>query len=76
MDINDFILKFSQQFEKTDIDEFTPDTIFWNLSEWSSLTALSVIAMIDEEYGVTLRSSDLKHIETIADLFNFVNARL
>ena len=35
-------------------DEITEKTIFIELEEWSSLTALSIIAMVDEEYGVKI----------------------
>lgn len=37
MDLNDFILKFSEQFDETDVNDFTGDTCFKSLDEWSSL---------------------------------------
>ncbi len=49
MDINEFITHFAEQFEETDTSSFSPATKFRELDEWSSLTALSVIAMVDEE---------------------------
>jgi acyl carrier protein len=42
------------------------------LDDWSSLLALSVIAMIDEEYNVTIKGKDLLSAETIEDLFNII----
>ena len=50
MDINEFIEHFAEQFEETDAAEFKADTKFHDLDEWSSLMALNIIAMVDEEY--------------------------
>ncbi|MBR6586961.1 MAG: acyl carrier protein [Kiritimatiellae bacterium] len=75
MDINTFIENFAGQFDDTPADQITPDTIFADLDEWSSLTALSIIAMVDEEYGVTLKGDDIKNATTVQDLFNAVTAK-
>ncbi|MES2330125.1 MAG: acyl carrier protein [Bacteroidota bacterium] len=72
MDINKFIEKFSQQFDETDADVFTPEIVFKELEEWSSLTALSVIAMIDDEYGVMISGKEIEGAEHITDLFELV----
>ena len=58
MELQDFINKFSEQFDDTEISVFKPDTHFKELEDWSSLVALSVIAMIDEEYDCLLYTSD------------------
>ena len=45
------------------------------LDEWSSLIALSIIAMVDEEYDVTLKGDDMRQAETIEELFNIVKGK-
>lgn len=75
MEIKDFIENFAAQFDDTDASEFTADTEFKALDEWSSLTALSIIAMVDEEYDVAIKGDDIKNSETIEDLFNIVKER-
>ena len=75
MELKDFIENFSNQFEETDPGEFTAATAFHDLAEWSSLIALSVIAMIDEEYDVTLKGDDIRNAITIEDLFNTVKTK-
>lgn len=75
MDIKDFIENFASQFEDTDASEITAATEFKNLDEWSSLIALSVIAMADEEYDVTLKGDDIRGAVTVEDLFNIVKSR-
>jgi acyl carrier protein len=75
MEINEFIANFAEQFEDTDASEITAGTEFKNLDEWSSLIALSVIAMADEEYDVTLKGDDIRGAVTVEDLFNIVKSR-
>lgn len=74
MELKDFISNFAAQFDDTDASEFTPDTEFKALDEWSSLTALSIIAMVDEEYDITIKGDDIRNSETIEDLFNIVKS--
>jgi len=76
MEINEFIDKLAEQFDETDASVFTPATKFKELDEWSSLTALSIIAMVDEEYDVTLKGDDIKNANTVEDLFNTVKAKI
>jgi acyl carrier protein len=75
MEMNEFLANFAEQFEDTDASEFKADTVFKELDEWSSLIALSVIAMVDEEYDVTLKGDDIRSSNTIEDLYNIVKSR-
>lgn len=72
MDIKEFVNNVAKQFYDTDACEFDPDTEFKALDEWESLTALTIIAMIDKEYGVTVDGKDIREAETIEELFNRV----
>lgn len=76
MEIQDFIVKFAEQFDETDVTEFVASTKFRELDEWSSLIALSIIAMVDEEYDVTLKGDDMRQAETIEELFNIVKGNM
>ena len=76
MEINDFIANFAEQFEDTDASEITATTEFKKLDEWSSLIALSIIAMADEEYDVTLKGDDIRGAVTVEDLYNIVKSRV
>lgn len=75
MNIQDFVAKFAEQFEDTDSSVFTATTNFRELEEWSSLQALSIIAMVDEEYNVKLKGDDIRGSHTIEDIFNIVKSR-
>jgi acyl carrier protein len=76
MDIQEFIENFAAQFDDTDEALFTADTKFKQLDEWSSLTALSIIAMVDDEYNVIIKGSDIINSETISDLCQAVEKKL
>lgn len=75
MEIKEFIEHFAEQFDDTEQSEFKPETVFHELDEYSSLIALSIIAMVDEEYGVTLNANDMSSAVTIEDLFNSVKSK-
>ena len=75
MEINDFVKNFEHQFDEVEKGSITADTDFRELDEWSSLTALSIIAMIDEEYDVAIKSDDIKASKTVQDLFDIVKSR-
>ena len=75
MELKEFIENFANQFDETDVSEFTAETKFHDLDEWSSLIALSLIAMVDEEYDVTLKGDDIKSAVTVEDLFNTVKSK-
>jgi acyl carrier protein len=75
MELNEFISNFAEQFDDTDKSEFNADTLFHDLDEWSSMTALSIIGMVDEKYGITLKGDDIRSSETIADLFDKVHEK-
>ena len=75
MEIKKFIEHFAEQFDETELSEFTPETVFHELDEYTSLIALSIIAMVDEEYGVTIGAQEMSAAVTIQDLFNTVKAK-
>ncbi len=75
MELKGFIENFADQFDETDISELKAETEFKELDEWSSLIALSVIAMVDEEYDVTIKGDDIRNSKTIEDLYNAVKSK-
>lgn len=71
----EFVRLFAEQFDDTPAETFTTDTDFKSLDEWSSLTALSIIAMVDEEYDKRLTGAELRSVKTIGELYNLVEAK-
>ena len=73
MELKDFIVDFADQFDDTDISEIKSDTVFHDIDEWSSLTAMGVIAMFRTQYGKTISGKDIKECTTVEDLYNLIS---
>lgn len=73
--LDEFVELFSEQFDETDASLIKADTKFRELKEWSSLIALNVIAMADEEFDVALKGDDVKNSETVEDIYNKIVAK-
>lgn len=76
MELKEFVANFAEQFDDTDASEITATTVFHDLDEYSSLIALSIIAMVDEEYDVQLKGDDMRSAVTVEDLFNIVKSKV
>lgn len=69
MEITTFLQNFVSVLDDTDEALITSETVFRDLDEWDSLTALSLIAMVDEEYSLKLTGDDIKTSITLQDIF-------
>jgi len=75
MTLNQFVKAFASEFDETPEDQFAPTTVFKDLEEWGSLTALSIIAMVDEQMEKRITGADIRASNTIEDLFNIINTK-
>ncbi|MGN0066831.1 MAG: phosphopantetheine-binding protein [Bacteroides sp.] len=72
MNLNEFIEAFAEEFDETPAEVFKADTKYRQLEEWSSLTALSIISMVDDQFDKTITGADIRSTTTIEDLYNIV----
>lgn len=56
-------------------DKVGPDDVLADFEQWDSLTALSVVAMIDESYSVNVSAEELATTRTAAALEALVVAK-
>ena len=75
MDVKDFIKIFAEQLDDTDVSEIHTDTEYQELEEWSSLTAMSLIAMAKTQFGKTITGREVRGCKTIEDLFNLIASK-
>lgn len=75
MTLEEFVEAFAAEFDETPEDQFKADTEYRTLEEWGSLTALSIISMVDEQLDKTITGADLRACKTIEDLFNLTNSK-
>lgn len=75
MTLDEFVSAFADELEETPKVNVKAGTVFKELNEWGSLTALSIIAMIDENLEKTVTGADLRSVETIEDLYNLIQKK-
>lgn len=69
--MNEFIEKFK---EALDIEgEFDINVELEEFEEWDSMGYISVMSMLDEEYGKEVNADQLKACKTLADLYELVS---
>lgn len=75
MNLQDFITNFAEQFDETDASEIQADTRYQELDEWSSLTAISIIAFVKTQYNKTITGKEIRSCQTVEDLFKLVKSK-
>ncbi len=75
MTLEEFVQRFAEEFDETPVEQFTADTKFKSLDEWGSLAALSIIAMVDEEFEKRITGADIRSCETIKALYNLIMSK-
>ncbi len=70
--MENFIKNFANQFDDTEFEEFTSNTKFRDLEEWSSLVALAILNMIAKKYDVVLNHEEMRTTNTIQELMVLV----
>ena len=75
MTLDEFVKAFAAEFDETPEELFKADTEFKTLEEWGSLTALSIISMVDENMDKTITGADIRVSKTIEDLYKLANSK-
>jgi acyl carrier protein len=68
----EFKQKFSEAIEDELLLELEPNSSFKNLESWDSFSGMSIISMIDEEFGITIRSEDMIRLNTLEELYDLL----
>lgn len=69
-----FINDVVELFDKKPDIQIDENTIFKDLIDWDSLTSLSLIVMVSNNYGKSIDGETIRNCVTIRDLFEIVNA--
>ena len=72
--MEEFIEQFYTIFDDTDFDDLKPETVLKDLDEWSSLHALAAMTLIEQIYGRTISTDEMKAVKTIQDLYNLAHS--
>lgn len=72
MTLEEFVEHFADEMTETPAGTITADTNYKELAEWGSLASLSIISMIDEEYGHLITGADVRARNTVKELWEWV----
>ena len=61
--------------EILEVDTVKPQDIFNEFEAWDSLAQLSVIALADSRYGVTISALELKEVKDIAGIKQLIDSK-
>jgi len=75
MDLDNFLKKFAEQVEESEVRNIRADANFKLLDTWDSLTLMSVQVMVEEEFNVKLSPQDFKSATTIAELYYLIQKK-
>ncbi|HZK60518.1 MAG TPA: acyl carrier protein [Anaerovoracaceae bacterium] len=65
------ITKLEELFEVGE-GEIKEATLLEKIESWDSLTKLSLLVMLDEEYGKTITGTQINRLVTIKDILNYM----
>ena len=69
-------LEFYQRLaEILDVEEVKPENVLKDFDGWDSLAILSVLAMTDAKYGVSVKAEEIRSVVTAEDLARLVEAK-
>jgi acyl carrier protein len=64
-----------QMLDIFEIDEIQAEVILRELELWDSLSVISLLAVLDESYGINIEATEIADLITVSDLFSFVEQR-
>lgn len=73
--MKDKLVKSLADALEMDPGRITADDIFRNYENYSSLTELSVIAMLDSDFGIEIEMKEFNKYKTVGDLVSLVTER-
>jgi acyl carrier protein len=72
--VDEFTVKFHDQFFDADTFDMQPDTEFRQINSWDSLTGMAVLVMIKDNYGVDIPVGTFTEMKTVREVFDHIIA--
>ena len=76
MNILNFINEIEESVVMVDKGSLKLDTVLSDLEEWDSLAIISVIALIDSQFNITVNSEKLKSCVTVGDIIDIIKDKI
>jgi acyl carrier protein len=65
----------NQMAELLEVDSVNSQDEITSFDAWDSLTSLSIIALADDEYSVTISAQDILNAKTVGGLFQLIQSK-
>jgi acyl carrier protein len=64
-----------QMAELLEVDSVNAQDEITSFEAWDSLTRLSIIALVDDEYSVTISAQDILNAKTVEGLYKLIQSK-
>ena len=75
MNVEELIQHLEAGIQSIEPGTLTAGTVFRDLSAWDSLTALSLLVVVNSEYNVTFSGNELRSCITVQNIFDLIAAK-
>lgn len=76
MELNEFLLKFKEQYVDASSIELSNDSDFRAVESYDSLTGMAILVMIQDEFGVSISEEQYKALPSVRELYNYIQSQL
>ncbi len=73
--IEEFRILFSEVVDDQYILTLDFNSNFKDLESWDSFSGLSIISMIDEQFGIAIKAVELANTSSLLELYNLVQEK-
>jgi acyl carrier protein len=72
MELNDFIKRFKEQYIDADDIVLDVDTDFRSIDSYDSLTGMSILVMIKDEFDIEITDDKYRSLHTVAEVYKYI----
>jgi acyl carrier protein len=72
MELNDFLKKFKEQYIDGDEIVLDSDMDFRKIDSYDSLTGMSIIVMIKDEFDIDITNEKWKELRSVNEVYNYI----
>jgi acyl carrier protein len=72
IDFNHFLVLLKEQY-LDDVGEIKKENNLRELSGWDSMTGMTILLMIEENYKLKIDNDQFKKLITVEDLYSYLN---
>jgi acyl carrier protein len=76
MELNDFLIKFQDQFADSSDIFIDADMNFREIESYDSLTGMAVLVMIKDEFDVEIADEEYKKMISVREIFNYIQSKI